>query len=312
MLAVRMVGPPERRCNYIRGQFRWSWLSVVAGPVDMARQQVRSPFGALLRQWRARRGISQLDLAVHAEISTRHLCFVETGKSRPSRQLVLHLGDVLKIPLRERNRLLEAAGYAAAWRETPHDELQMAQAWTTIDFILRQHEPYFCVAIDRYWNVVAANRGADRMLRAFGRSLDCLGDRPVNILHIIFDPRGMRPNFGNWAPVATMFVTRVRQAVAADPDDTRMRELLDRILAYPDVPTSVPGDEGQETSPLAFRLQLRNADLELNLYSAYTMLGKPQDVTLDELLIETAFPADAASDAILRRLAREDADGGTA
>ncbi len=272
----------------------------------MAVQQERSPFGALLRQWRDRRGLSQFDLSGRAGVSARHLCFVENGRARPGRQLVLRLGEVLELPLRERNRLLELAGYAAAWRETPLDGPQMAQVWTTINFILAQHEPYFCVVLDRYWNVLAANRAADRLLRAFGRSLDCLGEAPPNIMRLMFDPRGMRPNFGNWAPAARMLLNRVRRAVAGAPDDARMRALLDMILAFPDLPGPDTDDDANETPPLVFPLQFRNEHLTLNMFSTYTMLGKPQDVTLDELVIETVFPADAASDAIMRRLARED------
>lgn len=263
--------------------------------------------GALLRQWRLGRRMSQLDLGLHAGVSARHLSFIETGRAGASRDMILRLSEALDIPLRERNRLLERAGFTPAYRQSPPEGPAMADAWRMVEFILTLHEPYFTVVLDRYWNVLASNRGARRMLAAFGRRLDQFPGLAPNILRITFHPDGMRPFITNWEDVASMLLMRVQRMVAAQPDDAAMAALRDELASYPGVPQAWTVPAPDDASPLVFPLQFGNGSITLNCFSTYTMFGKPQDIALEELLIESVFPADAPSRALLHGWADDEA-----
>ncbi|MDX1660436.1 MAG: helix-turn-helix transcriptional regulator [Gemmatimonadota bacterium] len=262
-----------------------------------------SPVGRLLRHWRDVRGMSQLDLALTADVSARHVSFVETGRSTPSREMVLRLADVLAIPLREQNALLEAAGYARLYRESELTDPELEDVRRVFEFILERHEPYSAVVVDRAWNVVMANRAHGRVL-AFLLGED-RREAPVteNLLDLTFDPDGARPYITNWEEVARVLLDRVHREVATWPDDVS-EELLERLLAYPGVPERWRVPDLTRPSPVVIPIRLRKDGVKIALFTAISTLGTPQDVTLQELRIESFFPADEASDAALRGLGR--------
>ena len=259
------------------------------------------PVGRLLRHWRHVRRKSQLTLAVEADVSPRHLGFVEIGRARPSREMVLILANALDVPLRERNALLLAAGYAPTYRETGLADREMAQARRALDGILRQQEPYPAVVMDRHWNLMLTNAAAPRF---FGIFIDLAGEpTPANVLKLMFDPAKLRPFIANWEAVAEALIQRVhREAVGGVVDDEAAR-LLDTLLAYPDVPRRWRApDLGAVLTPI-LPVEFRTGDLTMRFFSTVTTLGTPQDVTLQEIRIECFFPADAETEARARELA---------
>lgn len=269
----------------------------------MTRRKERvSPVGRLLKQWRSVRRMSQLELALEAGVSARHISFVETGRSRPSREMVMLLAEVLAVPLRERNTLLEAAGHARYYRETGLSAPELAQVRRVIEFILERHEPYSAVAIDRRWNVLMANRPHERMLDRL------VGDRSLpdptagNLLRLTFDPDGLRPCIVNWEEVARALVDRVHREIGGSPDE-ESEALLEELLSYPGVPERWRVPDLTRPPPVVIPIRLRAGDLQVALFSAITTLGTAQDVTLQELRIESFFPADEATDRAIRELA---------
>lgn len=268
--------------------------------MNPAKERV-SPVGRLLKQWRSVRRMSQLELALEAGVSARHLSFVETGRSRPSRRMLLLLADVLSVPLRERNMLLEAAGYARYYRETGLSDPELAHVRQVIEFIIKRHEPYSAVVVDRHWNVLIANRPHERMLAHL------LEDRSIdeatagNLLRLTFDPMGLRPCISNWEEVARALVDRVHREVGASPDE-ESEALLEELLSYPGVPDRWRVPDLTRPPPVVIPIRLRAGELELALFSAITTLGTAQDVTLHELRIESFFPADEATDRAIRGL----------
>jgi transcriptional regulator with XRE-family HTH domain len=253
--------------------------------------------GELLRQWRERRRLSQLDLALAAETSARHLSFVETGRARPSRDMLLRLAEQLEVPLRERNHLLLAGGYAPVFGQAPLDAPQMAAVREALGKVLAGHEPYPAVVVDRSWNLVDANAAVAVLL---GPTDPALLAPPANVLRVSLHPDGMAPrivNLGEWR--AHLF-GRLRRQVALT-GDAGLAELLDELRAYPcDQPepeVEVPGP-GDVVVPL----RLRHGDQELSFLSIMASFGTPLDVTVAELAIESFFPADPATGTALRDL----------
>lgn len=266
------------------------------------------PVGTLIRDWRQLRGFSQLDLALEAEISQKHLSFIESGRARPSREMVLLLAEHLAVPLRERNALLLAAGYAPVYRERPLEDPSLQAARTAIDLILKGHEPYPALAVDRHWNLLAANGAVTGLL---GLVADAgLLEPPVNVLRLSLHPEGLAPVIVNFAEWKGHLLARLRQQVRATAD-TRLGALLSELAAYPDPKGSarVHHDAGTEPA-IAVPLKLRLGETTLSLISTTTVFGTPVDVTLSELALETFFPADAATAEALRTLAA--AGGGQA
>lgn len=254
------------------------------------------PIGGLLREWRERRRMSQLNLALEAGISSRHLSYVETGKAQPSREMVTRLAETLEMPLRERNALMVAAGYAPRYRETPLAMPAMDLVRQAIDQMLRQQEPYPAFVVNRYWDVLQVNAA---MPRIFGR-LKPGGPTHGNVLRQIFDPRDMRPHIANWAEVAGEVIRHVHNDVAAAPTDLRMRQLLEEVLQYPDIPSNWRSREpGASPLPL-LTTQLHNAEIELTFFSTFSTFGTAHDVTIEELRIESMFPADEVTAAFCR------------
>jgi transcriptional regulator with XRE-family HTH domain len=260
--------------------------------------------GELLRQWRERRRRSQLDLALAAEISARHLSFVETGRARPSRDMLLRLAEQLEVPLRERNHLLLAGGYAPVFGQAALDAPEMAGVREALGKVLAGHEPYPAVVVDRSWNLVDANAAVGVLLGPVDPELLA---PPANVLRVSLHPGGMASqivNLGEWR--AHLF-GRLRRQVALT-GDTGLAELLDELRAYPcDQPepeVEVPGP-GDVVVPL----RLRHGDRELSFLSIMASFGTPLDVTVAELAIESFFPADPATGSILRDLQAAQAPG---
>jgi transcriptional regulator with XRE-family HTH domain len=260
--------------------------------------------GELLRQWRERRRRSQLDLALAAEISARHLSFVETGRARPSRDMLLRLAEQLEVPLRERNHLLLAGGYAPVFGQAALDAPEMAGVREALRKVLAGHEPYPAVVVDRSWNLVDANAAVGVLLGPVDPELLA---PPANVLRVSLHPDGMASqivNLGEWR--AHLF-GRLRRQVALT-GDTGLAELLDELRAYPcDQPepeVEVPGP-GDVVVPL----RLRHGDRELSFLSIMASFGTPMDVTVAELAIESFFPADPATGSVLRDLQTGQAPG---
>ncbi|HXD38866.1 MAG TPA: helix-turn-helix transcriptional regulator [Rhodanobacter sp.] len=258
------------------------------------------PVGALLREWRTARRMSQLDLALEAGMSTRHLSCVETGRARASRELVCRLADVLGMPLRERNALLLAGGYAPQYQEhalaTPALE-RMRQA---IELIVAHQEPYPAFVIDRHWNVLMANGAAVQVNRLL---MDGRESRHTNLLHQVFDPDDFRPVIVNWPEVAEKFIRHVHAQLAAAPTDQALQALLAEVLAYPGVPKQWRLRDLESAPAPVLTLQFQSRRGELRFFETITTFSMPRDVTLDELRIECAFPADDRTAAICTELA---------
>lgn len=256
--------------------------------------------GVLLRDWRAARRMSQLDLALVAEMSSRHLSYVETGKAQPSREATMRLADALDMPLRERNALLLAAGFAPHYPETALDTPVLAQMQRAIESILAQQEPYPAFLVNRHWDVLEANQAAARVT-AFA-----LGGRPSrhrNMMRQFFDPEDLRAAVGNWEEVAGELVHHLHDHVAMTPGDSAAHALLQEVLAYPGVPERWRvRDLARPPSPL-LTTELRRDGAQLSFFSTITTFATPRDVTLAELHIECCFPLDETTAALCRELA---------
>jgi transcriptional regulator with XRE-family HTH domain len=256
----------------------------------------------LLRRWRESRHLSQLDLAVEAEVSTRHLSFLETGRALPSREMLLTLSNVLDVPLRERNVLLQAAGYAPFYRETSLDDPQMSHVRAALELILKQHDPRSALAFDRRWDIVMVNTSYVRFLTAvFGETpagvlpLTVTPIPRLNLLDLVFDPNGVRSVIVNWEPIAKSLLNEAYRS-AAWACDRVMRDRVAKILAYPGVPARWRECDLDSPNALILPFELNMNGRIARMFSTVTTLGRPQDVTLQELHIEAFFPADSESE----------------
>jgi len=253
----------------------------------------RPRIGTLLRDWRVRRRMSQQDLALEAGVSARHVSFVETGRAKPSADMVIQLAEHLEVPLRDRNTLLLAAGFAPAYAQRDLDEPEMGPVREAIDRVLRGHEPYPAVVVDRHWGLVAANRAVPLLI---GGAADHLLEPPVNVLRLSLHPDGMAPRIVNLGEWRAHLLDRVgRQAVVSG--DPALFALHEELAGY-------PGGEGGhvpdlEAGAIAVPLRLRTDDGELAFISTATTFGTATDVTVSELAIESFFPADDATAGVL-------------
>lgn len=267
----------------------------------MSAIESESAFGILLREWRSRRRVSQLDLAVEAGVSSRHVSFIETGRARPSREMVLMLARVLDVPLRDRNDLLTAAGYAAMYRATDLEAPELEQARRALDFMLRQQEPYPAIVVDRGWNLLKANQGAVRLVETFADA-SAADEWGGNAMRLMFHPRGFRPHIVNWEAMAAALIQWLHRDVLHGLGGAGTRQLLDELLAYPGVPPRWRSlDLDVSTAPF-LSIDFRKDDLYLRFFSTLTTLGTPHDITLQELRVEAFFPADAATEHHFARL----------
>ena len=252
-------------------------------------------FGARLRWWRTRRGLSQLDLAGAASTTQRHLSFLESGRTQPSRDMVLRLAAALDVPLRQQNALLLAAGFAPVWGESDLAAPALTTVNRALDYMLAQQEPFPAVVVDRRWNLLRANAGAERLTTfLMGPSPAPSAASTVNLAEWLLAPDGLRPLLVNWPDVAIYFLRGVQaDAIVDGTQDTA--ELLQRLLAYPGVPalSHVPALEDTPSPVLAMHFQ--KGQTSLRLFTTIATLGTPQDVTVQELRIECFFPADEAT-----------------
>jgi transcriptional regulator with XRE-family HTH domain len=255
------------------------------------------PVGEQLRDWRQHRHVSQLDLALEAEVSARHISFIETGRSLPSREMLLHLAEQLDVPLRERNALLVAAGYAPVYPTTPLDDPALDAERAAIELVLAGHEPYPAIAVDRHWNLVLANRATAAFLAAAAPELL---EPPLNVLRLSLHPAGLAPQIENIGQWREHVFARLQRQVDTTADLT-LAALLDELRAYPAADAGdthhAPHAYGDYIVPLRVRTEVGL----LSFFTTTTIFGAPLDITLAELAIESFFPADAATAEILRQ-----------
>jgi transcriptional regulator with XRE-family HTH domain len=262
-------------------------------------------FGPMLRTWRRRRGASQLALALQSGVSQRHVSFLESGRAKPSREMVVQLTTALDVPLRQRNTMLLAAGFAPVYRETSLGAPELAPVRQAIDRMLKQQEPYPAVVIDRLWNLLDANEAA----MAFTVFLNegpppppPPGKQP-NLLRSLLDPKGLRPKLTNWEEVARYLVSTTYAEILADGGEPKALAFIEEVMAYPDVPASFRKLRFEERPAPVLTLDYVVGGKSLSVFTTIATLGTPQDVTLQEVRIECFFPADDRSDALFKSLA---------
>ncbi|MFN3745603.1 MAG: helix-turn-helix domain-containing protein [Hyphomicrobiaceae bacterium] len=255
--------------------------------------------GTLLRTWRQRRRMSQLELALEAEVSQRHLSFLESGRSAPSRDMILHLAERLAIPLRERNILLVAAGFAPVYQERSLDDPALTAQRAAIEVVLKGHEPFPALAVDRHWTLVAANAAIGRLIAGIDAKLL---EPPLNVLRLSLHPDGLAPRIANYAEWKAHVITRLTQQVDASAD-AKLNELLEELKAYPR-PRGGPGTtpaQKRDFGNVVVPLQLMTPDGVLSFFSTTTVFGTPVDITLAEIAIEAFYPADKATAEAMRK-----------
>jgi transcriptional regulator with XRE-family HTH domain len=252
-----------------------------------------NPAGLLLRQWRDVRGKTQLDLSFDAGVSQKHISFVESGRSIPSRQMLLDLAQALDIPLRERNELLVAAGYAPLYSDQALDAPVMNSITRALQRMLRQHEPFPAIVMDRHWNVLMTNDAAPQLFNCF---IDMAArPSPRNLLHLMFDPAGMRPFVANWSETARGLLARVYREALGHVIDEKTKALLAELSQYPGVKPEWRAPSPNDVMPM-IPLAFVKDGVRLNYFSMITTVGTPQTVTAEELRIECMFPADDATE----------------
>jgi transcriptional regulator with XRE-family HTH domain len=253
-------------------------------------------FGTLIKQWRDRRSLSQLDLALTSKVSQRHISFLESGRANPSQEMVLKLATVLEIPLRHQNLLLSMAGFAPIYTETDLSDPEMTSICKALDFILRQQEPYPAIVIDRYWNLLLANKGATRLLNIFIdpdklQTLFCI-DGKINLMRVTFHPQGLRSFIANWEELAQYLLQRVHREVNSSIENEQSALLFDELISYPGV-FDLWNISSQFThNDLILTTHFKKHDLDLRFFATISTLGTPYDITLQEMRIECLFPAD--------------------
>ncbi|MDP2411969.1 MAG: helix-turn-helix transcriptional regulator [Pseudolabrys sp.] len=255
--------------------------------------------GSHLREWRQRRRLSQLDLAVSAEISTRHLSFIETGRSQPSRDMVLRLAEQLEVPLRARNALLVAAGFAPVFSERPLDDPALGSARAAMQQVLRGHEPYPALAVDRHWTMLAANAAVGRLVSGVAPHLLA---PPVNVLRLSLHPEGLAPRIANLAEWRTHLLVRLRRQIDVSADPV-LESLMQELAALPAPKSPRPARPVGPEAAVVVPLQLHSDAGLLMLISTTTVFGTPLDITVAEIALETFFPADTSTAEKLRQLA---------
>jgi transcriptional regulator with XRE-family HTH domain len=258
-------------------------------------------FAAKLRWWRDHRGLSQLDLAGRASISQRHLSFMELGRASPSREMVMRLAGALDVPLRQHNALLVAAGFAPVWRETDLAAPELAQVRGAVDYILAQQEPYPAAAVDRHWNLLKANAGTVRLVEFLVGPV--APGTAVNLADSLVGPDVLRPFLVNWADVVRYFIRSVEADALADGTE-QTAALLARLRAYDGVQEAMSAPEPAEPSGPVLPLHFRKAGTSLRLFTTIATLGTPQDITVQELRIESFFPMDEETAKVLTGWAR--------
>lgn len=261
-------------------------------------------FPALLKHWRTRRGLSQLDLALAADVSSRHVSFLETGRAQPSREMILRLASALSVPLRDQNALLVAAGYPEAFPVPSADNGLAGPVGMVLDRMLAQQEPFPMVVLDRHYDVLRTNRGATALLARMIADPGALG-APPNVFRMLFDPRLIRPFVLDWERTARFLLSRLHRESLERPSDAGLGALLRSLFEYPDVPRGWREPDLSLPSEPWLTFRLRRDDLEIAFVTTLTVFNAPQNVTLDELRIESYFPLDEPSRRACERLVQQ-------
>jgi transcriptional regulator with XRE-family HTH domain len=271
----------------------------VAASSIRARGDDGSPFSELLKTWRRKRRLSQLELALESGVSQRHLSFLESGRARPSRSMILQLSESLEVPLRERNDWLLAAGFAPVFPARRLDDPQMRQVMGAVRRMLDNHEPFPAVAIDRAWNVRLANRPFDRLVSMLGEDAWArVGGAERNLMRLLFHPDGVRPWIANWRAIAPLLWQRARREADA-LGGQEMKEVLTELAPQQDAETLRAAEEATLLPVLP--LEMQKDGLRVSLFTVIATFGTAQDVTADELRIESFFPADEATERLFRQ-----------
>ena len=254
----------------------------------------KSELGDLLKQWRGLRGRSQLDISADTGISQRQISFIESGRSVPSRPTLIGIAQVLDIPLRERNALLLAAGYAPIYSDAAWNSDEMKSISKALQRMITHHEPYPALVMDRYWNVILTNEAAPRFFNCF---ID-MSRRPSprNMLHLMFDPKGMRPFIANWEALAKALIQRVQREAVGHIIDQKTKELVADLLAYPDVNSDWKAPDTSSALPM-IPISFARDGAVLNYFSLITTVGTPQTIAAQELRVECMYPADDETEA---------------
>lgn len=264
------------------------------------------PFAHLLKAWRSLRKQSQLELSLASGVSQRQVSFIESGRARPNRDTVLQLLEALEVPLRDRNAMLTAAGFAHFYRHSELNDPSMSAIRDALDLLLTQHEPNPALLIDRQTNLLGGNGAAYRVFGQYGdvnaMVRDSCGDAQPNLLRLTFHPAGLRPHIVNWAQAAPIMLNRARREAVASGDEPFIR-LLEEITAYPGIPEAWRKPEMHAPRQPAFPLEFANGESRLRLFSMISSFGWPQDVITDEIRVESFFPADPESARQLKALA---------
>jgi transcriptional regulator with XRE-family HTH domain len=280
-------------CRVMDGDGRIGYLSIM--------ETQSSPVGHLIREWRGRRRMSQLDLALEAEISQRHLSFVESGRATPSRDMVIRLAQQLDVPLRQQNRMLLAAGFAPTYPERPVDDISFKPAMEAIGLVLKAHEPNPALAVDGLWNLIQGN-GA---IAPFLQGVDAkLLEPPVNVLRLSLHPSGLAPRIANLAEWRAHLFERLRKQIEVSADPVLVA-LLDELRALPAPSRRPPPSPNPDYAGVVVPLQLATGAGVLSFLSTTTVFGTPVDVTLSEIALESFFPADQATAEALQRLSQQ-------
>jgi transcriptional regulator with XRE-family HTH domain len=284
-----------------------AFASLVMQQHLIAREDRSDSFGTLLKKWRDLRNFSQLDLALSSEVSQRHISFIESGRAKPSQEMVLQLATVLEIPLRQQNLLLSAAGFAPIHTETDLSAPEMTSIRKAIDLMLHQHEPDPAFAVvgvaslkeNRYWNLLLTNQGATRLLGAFiaPEKLHRLFyvDGKINLLRVMFHPQGLRPFIANWESIASHSLQRLHREMLVERESDLSTVLMNELMSYPDVQRIWQIDRDTAQHTLLLNTHFKRKDLELKFFSTIATLGTPYDITLQELRLECLFPADEST-----------------
>lgn len=258
-------------------------------------------FPALLKYWRKSRGLSQLDLALAANVSARHISFLETGRAKPSREMVLSLAATLDVPLREQNTLLTASGFHASFEEAPIGMGRAGPVEQVINRMLKKHEPYPMVVMDAGYHLIKSNGPAQHLIRLFVKNAAALKP-PLNLYEMLFDPELTRPFIQNWELLARQLLSRIHRESILRPYNERHAALLDRLLSYPDIPESWRVPDFTTTSEPSLTLQLKKDQWAFSFLSIITTFSAPQNITAQEVLIETLFPADEETEQLCSKL----------
>lgn len=267
------------------------------------RGRIGEAFPGLLKSWRAKRRMSQLELALASGVSQRHVSFLESGRANPSRRMILQLSETLEVPLRERNDWLTAAGFAPVFRARPLEDPQMAQVMGAVHMMLANHEPFPAVAVDRAWNIRLSNRPFDGLIEIIGADVwTRVGGPQRNLMRLFFHPDGIRPLVTNWKAIAPLLWHRAqREAEALGGEE--MKRVLDDLAPHQDADTLWAAEDAALVPVLP--LKMEKDGLAISLFTVIATFGTAQDVTADELRIESLFPADAATEALFRSTAPE-------